>query len=261
MTAAAGEEAVGLGARVSTATQLNGALARVRGGGWPLAAVWLGLGAAFTATTVVSGALGIDPTAITAPGYIVTVLAQALVGGTGAALALRLMISGRPGWLRVDAGLLASAGVIALLTAGFSLAFIVPATLMGRETHPGQILLMAFGLLVGLAAATFAWLRLSLWPAGLLSGRRDVTPATSWRLMRKATRGLLLGYIVLGVPFGVLLAFANPVFVPGADGLTQAGTVAIQFATAAYQIACYGLVATIYELRVARPASLADVFA
>lgn len=259
MTAIAGEKPVGLNERISAMTQLTGALARVRRGGWPLASVWLGLSVAYTAISAASAALGVGPEDLATPGYLMELLAQSAVGGIGSALALRLMIGSGERWLRFDAGLAACAAVIALMTAGFSIPLMA---FSGLGSTPSPLLVVAaFAVLVGFVVGAFAWLRLSLWPAGILFGRRDLRPAQAWRLMRRATRGLLGGYVLFGVPFGLVLALVEPTFVPGSDWATTAGTAAMQFAAAAYLIACNGLVATVYDLRAGRSASLAEVFA
>ena len=261
MTTVAGEGGFGLGDRIGTMTQVRGAIARMRAGGWPLAAVGLGLGSAYLTVALAFSALGVDTEggALT-PGYLVYSLVVAVAGGVGACLAYRLMLFGRAGWLRIDRGFLECVGILAVLSMAFTAITLSYTSFSGRQTGQGAALILLIGLILGFGAAVFLSLRLTLWPMGRLFGRAEMTPARSMQLMRKATRGLFLGLSLFGIPFAVVLFVATPAMTAGGIGLNPA-TVAMQYATAAYMIAGYALSATLYDLRVGRPSTLADVFA
>jgi len=262
MTTDGERRGIGPGQRIGTITVLKGAVARLRAAGWRAAVVWLAIGGAAYAVQIGFAALGVRPAAPQATGwYPAYALVSAMVGGAGVAWALRLLVQGRAAWLTFDRRFVECAGLLAALTLAF-LAISAVYTGFATAMGPASAAAGVAGLGVGIAyiAAAYVSLKLTLWPVGRLTGRTEVTAARSWRLMRKATRGLILGYLVLLIPLIVVAGAAMaPIVAAGGEarGLTL---VVLQFGTAAFSLAAYAMTATIYTLRVENPATVADVF-
>ncbi|WP_156696807.1 hypothetical protein [Phenylobacterium sp. CCH12-B4] len=247
-------------ARIGTITQLRGAGARVRAAGWRVLVVWLGLAVGGQVVRQGFDLAGVDAAAAQAtPGYLAYALAASAISGLGAAWAMRLM-SEPARWLRFDRSLLEGAGI----TAGMVLCLMVLGALnvlaVQSIAEPG--LMAVVGLSVALLALVLVWvgIRLTLWPMARVAGRTDITPAISWRLMRRATRGMLLGYAVLLIPLIVLLV---PLMVEAATAgvaPSRESLLASEAASSLFTVLAYGLVATVYTLRVEKPAKVADVF-
>lgn len=247
-------------ARIGTITQLRGAAARARAAGWRVLVVWLGLAAGGQVVQHGFALMGVDAAAAQAtPGYLAYALAASGISGLGAAWAMRVM-SEPARWLRFDRPLLEGA----LITAGMVLCLMALGLLnvlvAQSVTEPGMMVVA--GSSVVLLALVLIWvgMRLTLWPMARVAGRKDITPAMSWRLMRRATRGMLLGYAVLLIPLIVLLV---PLMVEAAAAgapPSSGSLLASQAASGLFTVLAYGLVAAVYTLRVENPATVADVF-
>lgn len=262
MTTAGGAGAPGQ--RIGTAELVRGAVARMRQGGWPIFGLLLAFAATTTAVSVIAGpAVGLRSAADT-QGYLAYTAAHGILGGLFAGLSMRLMLEGPRDWLRIDRSLLECSGWIAAVTIGVGAVGVLMGdsaqTMAAAEADPFGSLLRSLALLVGWIVGVYVLLKLTLWPVGLLMGRADLTPARSWRLMRGAGRGLVLGYVVFMIPLIPVLALAMPAFV--ADGAWRLGpsTVAMNLASAAFTLAGYAMVTVIYERRVDEPTTVADVF-
>jgi hypothetical protein len=261
MTAVIEDGAIGPTGRISTLAQVRGAVARMRQAGPPLAAVWLGLGGAYGATTVIASQLGVDTEAGYATwGYLAYASVSAVIGAIGGAMALRLLV-GHAGWRSLDAGVLA----YALITAAQSMVFVLIMSgltyLSGsdEEAMPFEDAMAGLMLLLGFFVAAYVYLKVMLWPAGQLLGRFGIGPWRSWRLMRRVKRGYILGLVLFGIPLAVVSVLAARWSGPDSS-LFVAATVVTEFAMAAYLIAGQGMVAVIYERRVEGPSNVADVF-
>lgn len=261
-TAAVGEGAkIGPSERISTMTQVRGAIGLMRGGGWPLLALWVAQGVANTAVTVAAGQAVNPQSPAGTWGYMVYSVAIAVLGAVAATVAMRLMLEGPRRWLRLDRRFLECAAILAASTAASSAgSALITMNPQDAEADPGGFLLRTLLVLGGYLGFLYAWLKLTLWPIGRLMGRPEVTPPRSWRLMRKATRGLVLGYVIFGMPIGVVALVAMPAFNAAKAWTLGPSSIAMNFASAAFSIAVYGLAAAIYRIRVAAPASVADVF-
>lgn len=263
MTAADERRGVGINERIGTITVLKGAVARLRAAGWRAAVIWLAIGGAAYATQVGFTALGVRPAEPQANGgYTAYALVSAAVSGAGVAWALRLLVQGRAAWLTFDRRFVECAGLLGALTLAF-LAISGAYTAFAGAVAPDSGAAGMAGLGVGVAylLAAYVSLKLTLWPVGRLTGRIEVTAARSWRLMRKATRGLILAYLLLLIPLIVVAGAAMaPIIAAGGEarGLTL---VVLQFSTAAFSLVAYAMTATLYALRVEAPATVADVFA
>lgn len=248
--------------RISTITQVKGAIELLRGGGWRLALVWLASGALYTGLLLgaVSTGGNVDNAFTTAA--VVYNLGSALAGGVASALALRLMLSGHEGWLRLDRGLAEFVAISVALSAAITMLPPLYMTSLGPQAGDGPASLALAGLGVGFLGLLYVWLKLTLWPIGRLFGRRDMTPARSWRLMRKAGRGLVLGTALFSIPLFAVVAASMPMLIADQNALGRFNvpTVALQFVTAALVLAAFGLSAVIYRLRVEAPANVAEVF-
>lgn len=265
MTAVAepGEPAVGLGERIGTITLVKGSIVRMRRAGLSLVGLWLGLGAATTGGMFAAGTLGVDPQAASLTfAYLAYAAGLALISAIGGAVALRLLIEG-PGaeWFRTDRRFVE--GTAALGALAFTL-MLIPAiySLAGPRAQADSTAAIVSTLLffTTYLLAIFAYLRLSLWPAARVAGRAEVGPAESWRLMKKATRGLVLGYLLFAIPLMVLVVVLMQSYIAAEMWRLTPATLAMQFAGAGFSIASYGMVATIFALRIEAPAGLADVF-
>jgi len=253
-----GRATVGRAERIGTAAIVTGAAKRLWAGGWRTLALWAAIAAIGWGLQAGAAAGGVNIAGTApGPGYFAYLLASALLSGVGAALALRLFVRGPAGWLTFDRGLLLGAAAMA----GVTLAFAGMSQISVAMSKSGnQALVIGGG--VGFAfvylGAVFVGLRLNLWPIGLIMGRA-LSVGTAWRLMRKATRGLLLGYLVYMIPFAFVMA-AN--WGDLSAGRTPGGWGQGLFVIvgAAYGIAAYAMSAVLYELRVENPATVADVF-
>jgi len=253
---------VGPGERIGTITQVKGAVARMRRAGWPLVGLWLGTAAWGQGMQYAAGAAGLPigkPSLD--PAYLAYVAVATAIGAVISALGLRLMLRGPAGWLKVDAPLLRTAGLVGLVSGGFLAINAVYGWSVRGQTEPGAFMGAAVVAVVVYGLVVFLSLKLTLWPAGMVLGRTDLTAARSWRLMKRATRGLVLSYIVFALPVvavvGANTAYAlthqqEPGFGPYAIAV-KALAVGLSFCGAA-------LTATLYDLRVAGPGTVADVF-
>lgn len=248
--------------RIGMIAVLKGAVARLRAAGWRAVVVWLAIGGAAYAVQMGFTALGVRPAAPQATGwYPAYALVSAAVSGAGVAWALRLLVQGRVAWLTFDRRFVECAGLLAALTLAF-LAMSAVYTGFAMAMGPASMAAGLAGLAaaIGYIVAAYVSLKLTLWPVGRLTGRTEVTAVRSWRLMRKATRGLILGYLVLLIPLiAVVGAAMAPIMAAGGEarGLTL---VVLQFGTAAFSLAAYAMTATLWTLRVENPATVADVF-
>lgn len=261
-TPVAQEGWIGPDQRISTMTQLRGAFERIRKVGVPLATLGLATCATGLGGQLVAGRMGIPLTGVEATGpYLAYLVATTLVTSVLSAMGLRALVRGRDRWFKVDAPLLAGAAVLGALTLGFvgiNLGFV---QLTRSSPDPGQTLAWALLAMVGYAVVIYASLRLALWPIGIMMERPDVTPARSWRLMRKATRGLVLGNVVLGAPLvAVSIAGSGLLTADLAAGALGPMRILITVLGVAFAYGGSGLIATIYDLRVTGRSGVADVF-
>lgn len=260
----AGEPAVGLRERIGTITLVKGSIARLRRAGLALLWLWLAAAAGGLVVTFAGGSLGVDPATPTlSAGYLAFAAANSLAAGVTGGLALRLLIAGPSVWLRLDRPLVEGVGILCAVSLALSLYGALFAALSNNAATgvpSGGGVLASLALLAGYFLLLFAWLRIPLWPAARLMGRNDIGPAQSWRLMKKATRGLVLGYALFAIPIAVVMGVFMQDYLAGDIGRLSPPMVIMQFAGVAFAIAAYGLVATIYTLRVETPATVAEVF-
>jgi len=251
---------IGRAERIGTMAIVGGAVARMRQGGVHTLAVIAGVFGAGWALQAAADAAGMDlARGGVTPAYVAYLVGTTLISGLGAALAVRLFLRGPKGLLRVDRGLLECAGVMAALTFQFQ-AISLGRTFVANTLSPAAVAASSYVILVVYLLAVFVLLRLTLWPVCRLMGRNEVTVAAGWRLMRRATRGLIFGYLIFMIPFGLVIAVNwGPLMAGGGqlEGWRQALFLAVG---AAYGVACYAMSATIYALRVEAPATVADVF-
>ena len=263
MTDAALGGPVTVGQRIGTMTLVNGAIARLRAAGLPLLWLFLGTAAFSVGLQLAAKALAINvSTPSLTPGYLFNVVVASAFGGVSSALGLRLLLEGTPGWLRLDRRLAEAASLLSLATLGFmAVSLLMTTGLASAATlSPGVVMARSFGAIFAYVFMAYAWLKLALWPLGRLTGRLDVTPARSWRLMRKATRGYLLALLIALIPFSVLLFVAMQA--GGIANMTAPTTLAVS-AVGGVAFGLYGqaVIATLFTLRVDAPTSVAEVFA
>lgn len=260
VTASDGRVLLGPRERIGTITLVKGALARMRAAGWRAVIVWLVAGGAALVVQMGSTRAGVqiaaaEPTA----GYLGYILASSAVAGLSAAWGIRLFLRGAAGWLKPDRGLLEAGGIYAGMTA-VMLAISMLFANEGEAEDPRLLTIGVVGFVLFFLVA-FAAVRLTLWPVARMAGRPDLTPAAAWRLMRRATRGLLLGYVLLALPV-IVVAVIMQTALMAATGDAGLGlrTSVFQWVGAAVAVSGYGLVATLWTLRVEAPATVADVF-
>lgn len=257
MTAAIAEGVIRPGERISTITQVKGALARIRQAGWPVAVLLLITGGASFGVERAAEAAGVQeaaPAFSSATGMYV--LATAMVGALGTAVGLRMLVQPRQQWVKLDRGFVECAGSWGVVTAAFTAAAEALPTGEALEQAPGLLL----GVLAAMLLGFYVAFRLSLWPLGRLTGRTDVTPIRSWRLMRRTLRGYALAHLLASIP--LIAAAVLVMTISGAvDGTVGASeTLILMFAIQALSIFSLALLAAIYGLRVEGPGTVADVF-
>jgi hypothetical protein len=86
--------------------------------------------------------------------------------------------------------------VLNLLMAGY---MSVMPTDVETAADPGPAAGRALVLLMALLVGMWAWLRLTLWPVGLLLGDRSLTVGRAFQLMRRGVLGVILAALILGV--------------------------------------------------------------
>ncbi|WP_296600464.1 hypothetical protein [Phenylobacterium sp.] len=260
--AADGERAgFGPGERIPTMTILRGAVARLRRGGWRAAALGLAIFGASAASDPLQKQLGI--TDVMGPAYWAFLAGTMAVGALLGGLTTRLLVAGPAGWLRLDRGLAEYVAIMlamAMTLAGIGVAygaFAVRQFNRNGQADPQAALWLALAAMALYAAAFYGWFRLSLWPVARLMGRR-LDPRRAWLLMLRATRGMALGYLLAALPLVLLYAGA---FASGGEAAVEAvPNWAGEFTVAVWGVASYAMVATIYQLRVEAPATVASVF-
>jgi hypothetical protein len=248
--------------RISTITQVTGAIERLRRAGWPLAALWAVLCVFSLGMQAMAKAIGLPiAAAALTPAYLAYATATTAVSSVLAALGLRLLVRGRAGWLTIDRPVLVAGALMGSLSLALVLVSAAYTSAMTKAAGTAAALAPALMIMVGYVVLFYVALKLTLWPIGILMGRPDMTPARSWRLMKKATRGLVLGYIVFAIPLvGVMAVGMRFAMAQMAQGQLNVYSAAIQVAAIAFSVCGMALTATIYELRVKAPASVAEVF-
>lgn len=259
--ATSGGEGFAPTARIGTMVLVAGAIRRVRHAGRPLLLLWLAIAAVDWAITSGARSAGFDATgAGLSVGGVAGEIASLLVNGLGAAIGLRILLEGPARWAQLDRPLLECAGLLAAMSAVFVLvtwAYAGPSP----QTAPGEAPMAAVAVSAGLLVALYMLVKLILWPIARLMRRPEVNAWRSWRLMRKATRGYVLAHGLLLIPLmvGYGFVFANL----GVEGVIASPVVAgaFTFAMAGFSILSMAIDATLYNLRVESPATVADVFA
>lgn len=261
-TSVAREGWIGLGQRISMTTQLRGALERVRRAAGPLVVLGVATCAIGLGGQSLAVALDVPVTSVkfTAE-YVAYVVATTLPTSLLSAMALRALVRGPEGWFRLDGPLVTAAAVLGAMTLvimGMSALFTQAVT---GSPEPGQALGLALLMMAGYVGLLYGATKLSLWPIGIMMEQPSVTPAQSWRLMKNATRGLILGYVVLAIPLVIVAGSGSALMAKGAPG---AGLTPLHIATTilgvAFAYCTSGLTATIYDLRVTSRAGVAEVF-
>ncbi len=256
------ERTIGLGERIGTMTLVRGGLARLRAHAPAALVLWLAISTMSAGVELAARATGLQTDAPAVSGaYLGYLFATAFVSSLGSLLAARLFLQGRAGLLRVDRGLIEALGLLAGMTALVSWSASLYAVAMaGSAQSPQNALAMGVGGAVAYLAMAYVLLKVTLWPIGRLMGRPEVTPGRSWRLMRKATRGVILAYVLAIVPLMVVSGVLGGMGMldPGAASIVP--VVAVQAAAVGYLVMAYAIVATLWTLRVEKPATVADVF-
>jgi len=256
-------EARGIGPRerISTMIVVRGAVARLRQGGWRLAVLWLAIFGASWGSESLPGLLGVAPTD-GAP-YWAYLAATMAVGALLGGLATRLMLAGPAGWLRLDRGLGEYVAISLLMAGALAAIGLVYGDVVVRKATSAEAFdapsvgWISLATLAAYVVGLFAWFRLTLWPVARLMGR-GMTPVRAWPLMRRATRGLALGYLIAGVP--LVLLFAGSFAANGQPGIESTPIWAVQLCISCWGVAAYAMIATVYTLRVENPATVAEVF-
>lgn len=260
-----GESARGAPAgRISAATQVRDAVARI-------GAAWRPLGVLLA--VLIAAQMGFYELDVKLAGFnragagftlsqVGAIIARTLTVNLVTTVMLRVLLEGAGAWRRVDGRFWGAVALFwladGLLTAsGYAWGEVQRSAILQRQLWiwplTAAIYLVAY---CGLA-------RLTLWPVGALMGREDVTAARSWRLMRRATRGYLLAHLVVVIPMvvanvgWVAWSVTNDPQAPTPLHAIQQGQKALAAVMGLWSAA---LIATIYQLRVENPATVADVF-
>jgi hypothetical protein len=251
--------------RIGTMTQVRGSIERMRAAGPAVVWLWVGLSAATLGLAFLGPLMGVSALAPRMnAGYAAFLALTAIESGLGGALSLRLLARGRDNWLQVDRGLLEGAVLIGaatlvtmLVAFGYTTMMVSNLSADGTPSAAAVPAVLAFG--ISYLVLMFVMLRLSLWPLGKLMARSDLTFGRAWRLMRRASRGFVLGYLLFAIPLMVLSMLNAQALMAGGTGINLM-TLVSRVVGVAISIAGAGLIVTIYDLRVERPSSVADVF-
>jgi len=247
--------------RIGTITLVKGAIARIRAAGLPLLAFWLAYSAIQSVMQIGVTQAGLK---LAMPslslGYLAYAAVGAAVAGLGTALGLRLLLRGREGWLKADRGLFECAALYGLMASGILILSAAMASGSSTAADPGALAVRSFAFLALYLVGIYVALKLTLWPIGLLTRHAEVTPARSWRLMRKATRGYILAHVVFGIPFMIVLFGGRAALGVQLTEVTPAASVLSAFAGVVFAIFSQAVTATLFHLRVEAPSSVAEVF-
>lgn len=260
MTAAEG--LTGPGERIGTIAQVRGAMSRMRRAGWRLVLLWLATSAWGQGMQYGAEAVGISFARPTPdPGYLAYLAVATAVGAIIGAIGLRLLLQGPHGWLKVDEPLLRTAGLVGLASAAMIGIQTAYSWSVRGTTEAGAFMWPAMLASAGYVLVMILALKLTLWPAGVLMARADMTPTRSWRLMKRATRGLALSYVVFALPMVALAALStySALTMPQAPG-REIYDIALQAVGVGLSFCGSALTATLYDLRVGAAATVADVF-
>jgi hypothetical protein len=246
---------VALGQRISSLALMRGGLAKARRAWAPLGGLWaagslVGIVAEFIARG--AGATA-DTATLTAPALVYTAF-ESVISGFVSAFGVGLSLAG--GRRRFDRGMVEC---LAAFTA-IALAFGLWMDVVSYVTVSGPVPFWGLNLGVVMLALAYVSLKLVLWPPGRLYPAAGVTPVRSWRLMRKATRGYLLAHVVMAAPLLAVSIIAFAGYDTEAGELSPIGTVVTVAAYTAYGVASAAVTAALFEMRVLKPASVADVF-
>ncbi|HEY8616430.1 hypothetical protein [Phenylobacterium sp.] len=132
-----------------------------------------------------------------------------LVGALLSGLTLRIVLTpgGRRG--RLDGPLVAYVLLVTVVGLTANLAMGLTTQAMPGDAaaaaDPGAAAGQTFLVLLAMIAGLWIWLRLTLWPVGMVLGDRAMKPSRSFRLMRRGVWGVIMGSLILG--FGPLLVY------------------------------------------------------
>lgn len=150
--------------------------------------------------------LGLMTLPATSARFIGFYVVYAVLSGVVSGLTLRSLL-GRTG-AAFDGGFAAYLGLAVLLTAGgMVLSKVImgtPPTATGDPSAAMAYLGRSLAVMIGYFVFLYLAVKLQLWVIGLAVGDKDLTPAVSWQLTRRAWWGYVLGLLFLAiVPYGL----------------------------------------------------------
>ncbi|WP_374472765.1 hypothetical protein [Phenylobacterium sp.] len=225
----------------------------------------LPIGLAYAASSVlaeqVAGQLGaLDPGAGPTPAFLAYGLASGVFGAVLSGFALRRLLAPERGVFRLDLGLvvyvllMAGAGLVMNL---FALNMAGPAPDPTDTAAAGPYVARSLGLLILLTLAIWAWLRLTLWPIGVLLGDRRIRPSVSFRLMRRGVLAVILGSLILGL--GPLIVYGVIAAQDGRGDALLRQVIGAPF-LAFFAVSAAAVQAEAYRQRVLQARDVADTF-
>jgi hypothetical protein len=259
-------EAIGLGARpagrLGPVTLIREGITRVAEAPVTFGLVWLVAGGAYVGARFWAqsqGSVAFLNSSLYPP-YLAFMTAQALGAGVAGAFVLRAAVQGQATALKIDAGFLRCAGLLAV-GEGLMMAVsgLLSAAMQGRLGPPDVAVPALYAAVAAYGALAYLYSRLLLWPIGQLTGRRDLTPMRAWGLMRGAMLGWFTANLLVLLPLGVAFVSGSMVFAPQGPNMT-ASTIIVLLAKQFWVQSAQVMAAVIYGHRVDASARLVAMF-
>ena len=247
ITDGAARPRLGLGELVGRAwAMIAGSLPRL----WP---VWLLLSVLYGVGYHLQIALRFAAGTSISPSSTAFTLIVAALGSILTAVEVRILLNRQKPWGRLDRGI----AVWVSLSVAINLALLLATSAVAALLSPSLSIYAGWVAWLLRLILLPVWLKLMLWPIGLVVGDASVTLRRSWRLMRGAVWPTLWATIIVGaLPFVVGLVFSNRFFYQRdlLDLLVSSAMLA------AFSLVTQAVGAAVYRLRLVDTASLGDIF-
>lgn len=187
--------------------QVGAGLRLVRANLLPILAIWVALTLYSGGQTYLARTLGVVAAPTFSARYLGFTLLSGVVSAVLSALTFRVLLGRRA---TLDGSALVGLGIFVLIAVLPALILKLAVGQMPTDTGDTQAMmamgLRSLGASFAILVAALIWLKLLLWPIGLVVGDTELTPSVSWKLTHRAYWGYIIGCILLGaIPYIIML--------------------------------------------------------
>lgn len=193
----------------------------------PMLAIWVAMSLVAAGQTYLIRSLDILSAPLLSSRYLGFTLIGALVNAVFSAVTYRVLLGRRP--LGLEGSALAGLGVLVLVGLVPALLLKLAVGVPSGDTSDTQAMmatgLRSLGAFAVILVLAFVWLKLLLWPIGLVVGDPEVTAGVSWKLTHRAYWGYIIGAVLLAaIPYIIVLVIT--LGARAAGGATSAASAA-----------------------------------